>query len=67
MVCLIRVPLTPLSRATSHKWRHELWVATQAAGAADPQRRVAEDNRVLKSEHKMFFFTSHNIRGIFWI
>ena len=65
MLCIIRVPLTPLSRATSHKWCHELWVATQAAGAADPQHRVAEDNRVLKSEHKMCFLLLLTISGAF--
>ena len=36
IACIIRVPLTPWSGATSYKRRHDVWVATRAAGAADP-------------------------------
>ena len=53
MVCITRVPLTPLSRATSHRRRHDVWEAIRAAGAADVGRLDVEDKSILKSECKM--------------
>ena len=44
IVCINRVPLTPLSRVTSHKPCHEVWVATWEAGATDPEHWIPENN-----------------------
>ena len=65
MFCITRLPFTPLSRAISHRRRHDVWVAMWAAGAADVRELDVDAKRFLKSERKMYSLLFFDyVRGI---
>ena len=65
MFCITRVPFTPLSRAISHRRRHDVWVAMWAAGAADVRELDVDAKRFLKSERKMYSLLFLTMFGAF--
>ena len=61
-----RVPLTPLSSATSHSRRHDVWEAMRAAGAADDgQSEEADDSNMVRSDLRMLSLHDLTTLGAF--